>query len=190
MLLFHIQCAHFCSEWSILGCGTGAFWDMWIRSIVITDNCPVSLKEPWNTWVKLACIKLQQTQQRANHTHNSNCAWIQSIHCSTLSKPSSRMHEKLSGLLGSLNFHKKNYFSIYSYWNITSLETIFISPNGNLLPPAYQRVSGFCKSQDLIQTIYINSSPPPPPQCPIYVSMNWINIDGTKPLSGPMLTYH
>ena len=27
------KCAHFCSEWSILGYGTGAFWDLWIRSI-------------------------------------------------------------------------------------------------------------------------------------------------------------
>ena len=28
------RCAHFCSEWSIVGYGTGAFWDLWIRSIV------------------------------------------------------------------------------------------------------------------------------------------------------------
>ena len=25
--------AHFCSEWSIVGYGTGAFWDLWIRSV-------------------------------------------------------------------------------------------------------------------------------------------------------------
>ena len=27
------KCAHFCSEWSIVGYGTGAFWDLWIWSI-------------------------------------------------------------------------------------------------------------------------------------------------------------
>ena len=26
------KCAHFCSEWSIVGDGTDAFWDLWIRS--------------------------------------------------------------------------------------------------------------------------------------------------------------
>ena len=43
MRLFHIQqCSihnrnvvHFCSEWGIVGYGTGAFWDLWIRSIII-----------------------------------------------------------------------------------------------------------------------------------------------------------
>ena len=35
-ILLHSEqkCAHFCSEWSIVGYGTGAFWDLWIRSIV------------------------------------------------------------------------------------------------------------------------------------------------------------
>ena len=27
------KCVHFCSEWSIVGYGTGRFWDLWIRSI-------------------------------------------------------------------------------------------------------------------------------------------------------------
>ena len=27
------KCAHFCSEWSIVGCGTSAFWDLCIGSI-------------------------------------------------------------------------------------------------------------------------------------------------------------
>ena len=27
------KCVHFCSEWSIVGYGTGAFWNLWIRSI-------------------------------------------------------------------------------------------------------------------------------------------------------------
>ena len=33
MLHSEQKCAHFCSEWSIVGYGTGAFWDLWIRSI-------------------------------------------------------------------------------------------------------------------------------------------------------------
>ena len=28
------KCAHFCSEWCIVGYGTGASWDLWIRSIL------------------------------------------------------------------------------------------------------------------------------------------------------------
>ena len=41
------KCAHFCSEWSIVGYGTDAFWDLWIWSIEIIkvlqvndDRCP------------------------------------------------------------------------------------------------------------------------------------------------------
>ena len=29
------KCSHFCSEWCIVGYGTGALWDLWIRSIGI-----------------------------------------------------------------------------------------------------------------------------------------------------------
>ena len=33
MLHSEQKCEHFCSEWSIVGYETGAFWDLWIRSI-------------------------------------------------------------------------------------------------------------------------------------------------------------
>ena len=33
MLLSEQKCAHVCSEQSIMGYGTGVFWDLWIRSI-------------------------------------------------------------------------------------------------------------------------------------------------------------
>ena len=33
MLHSEQKCTHFCSEWSIVGYGTGAFWDLWIKSI-------------------------------------------------------------------------------------------------------------------------------------------------------------
>ena len=29
MLHSEQKCAHFCSEWNIVGCGTGAVWDLW-----------------------------------------------------------------------------------------------------------------------------------------------------------------
>ena len=34
-IMFHSEqkCAHFCSEWSIVGYGTGALWDLWDWSI-------------------------------------------------------------------------------------------------------------------------------------------------------------
>ena len=35
MLQSEQKCAHFCSEWSILGYGRGAFWDLWIRPILL-----------------------------------------------------------------------------------------------------------------------------------------------------------
>ena len=33
MLLSEQKCAHFCSEWSIMGYGTGALWNLWQWSI-------------------------------------------------------------------------------------------------------------------------------------------------------------
>ena len=39
MLLLEQKCAHFCSEWSIVGYGTGAFWDCWSRSILSPPSC-------------------------------------------------------------------------------------------------------------------------------------------------------
>ena len=32
------KCAHFCSEWCIMGYGTGALWELWIISIVTTHQ--------------------------------------------------------------------------------------------------------------------------------------------------------
>ena len=32
--IHHSECAHFCSEWCIVGYGTGALLDLWIRSIL------------------------------------------------------------------------------------------------------------------------------------------------------------
>ena len=41
------KCAHFCSEWSIVRYGTGAFWDLWIRSIYISKCCNISQTLVW-----------------------------------------------------------------------------------------------------------------------------------------------
>ena len=32
------KCAHLCSEWSIVGYATGAFWELWIRLICIINR--------------------------------------------------------------------------------------------------------------------------------------------------------
>ena len=44
MLHSEQKCAHFCSEWSLVGYGTSAIWDLWIRSIA---GCQ-SQSEKWN----------------------------------------------------------------------------------------------------------------------------------------------
>ena len=36
MLHSEQKCAHICFEWSLVGYGAGAFWDLWIRSIVFS----------------------------------------------------------------------------------------------------------------------------------------------------------
>ena len=51
MLHSEQKCTHFCSEWSIVGYGTGAFWDLWIKSIwrlycIATAEIEVS----WDRW--------------------------------------------------------------------------------------------------------------------------------------------
>ena len=38
MLHSEQKCAHFCSEWSIVGYGTGAFWVLWIRPIILMET--------------------------------------------------------------------------------------------------------------------------------------------------------
>ena len=47
MLHSEQKCAHFCSEWSILGYGTGTFWDLWNWSIAL-DQTTDFLELWWN----------------------------------------------------------------------------------------------------------------------------------------------
>ena len=42
------KCAHFCSEWSIVGYVTGAFWDLWNCSIVTVWIQPYAHKSSAN----------------------------------------------------------------------------------------------------------------------------------------------
>ena len=42
-----VICAHFCSEWSIVGYGTSAFWDLWIKSII---RCTFKIRECLNNF--------------------------------------------------------------------------------------------------------------------------------------------
>ena len=51
MLHSEQKCAHFCSEWNILGYGTGAFWDLWnwfIGSLVNEDLATTGSVISWN----------------------------------------------------------------------------------------------------------------------------------------------
>ena len=52
MLHSEQSCAHFCSEWSILGYETGAFWDLWNWSIeghsMVFTLCSLRSFARWN----------------------------------------------------------------------------------------------------------------------------------------------
>ena len=58
MLHSEQKCTHFCSEWSVAGYGTGAFWDLWTRSIVpmscwfISRVLRKSVRLLWWIWIK------------------------------------------------------------------------------------------------------------------------------------------
>ena len=53
------KCTHFCFEWSIVGYGTGAFWDFWIWSIhvlnfvemIYNTNETVSVRGKLSWWL-------------------------------------------------------------------------------------------------------------------------------------------
>ena len=57
------KCAHFCSESSILGYGTGAFWDLWIRSIHFLQNTQINIIIP------AAELTLNSLRLRQNGCH-------------------------------------------------------------------------------------------------------------------------
>ena len=51
------KCAHFCSEWCIVGYGTGALWELWTRPIdllVLKLNCIVGYGTGalWELWIR------------------------------------------------------------------------------------------------------------------------------------------
>ena len=54
MLYSEQKCAHFCSEWSIVGYGTGAFWDLWNCSIGTCRVSLVAMLEPLNWYPFIA----------------------------------------------------------------------------------------------------------------------------------------
>ena len=75
------KCVHFCSEWSIVGYGTGALWDLgisWIAPIIhccFTGNRTFAclpcyqIRDPeGNRWI--GRFQNTTTQQRANGIHN------------------------------------------------------------------------------------------------------------------------
>ena len=61
------KCAHFCSEWSIVGVGTGTFWDLLIRSIA-RMWMPENLTDEKSTLVQV----MDLCRQAASH-YKSQC---------------------------------------------------------------------------------------------------------------------
>ena len=62
MLHSEQKCAYFCSDWSIVRYGTGAFWDLWIRLIVHTVHGFVRFSQllgPWDILMKFSRCNFQ-----------------------------------------------------------------------------------------------------------------------------------
>ena len=77
------KCAHFCSEWCIVGYGTGALWDLWdwsigghvsypIDSPIASRLGPCSSLWPCDMWSSVSCRHLSHPYtwpQTTTHTH-------------------------------------------------------------------------------------------------------------------------
>ena len=55
------KCAHFCSEWWIVGFGTGALWDLWdwfiIQVLAMIDCYTFTFLLPWPVESAVWCVK-------------------------------------------------------------------------------------------------------------------------------------
>ena len=58
MLHSEQKCAHFCSEWSIVGYGADAFWDLWNWSIasVVATLCDSAVSQFLASWSLIFCL--------------------------------------------------------------------------------------------------------------------------------------
>ena len=66
MLHSEQKCAHFCSEWSIVRYGTGAFWDFWISFIIARATMKKSSrKADWLTDTRSVVLHAVSTNQLA-----------------------------------------------------------------------------------------------------------------------------
>ena len=87
MLHSEQKCAHFCSEWSIVGYGRGAFWDLWIRSSALVPmkqtlneqvihfnglyaNMTVLLNKSHESTNNCDIILAMQIKTKQNHVHS------------------------------------------------------------------------------------------------------------------------
>ena len=56
MLHSEQKCAHFCSEWRILGYGTGAFWDLWNWFIIWVTVLFLYWSMAGQSWAPPICV--------------------------------------------------------------------------------------------------------------------------------------
>ena len=102
MLHSEQKCAHFCSQWNLVGYGTGVFWDLWNWSIKMAL---APFKPRWPTWT----------------------VWQVPVHDSKVTcqhRPSSRQVNEQLPLSGSLHSHQLVYWYILGGGCITTLHPI------------------------------------------------------------------
>ena len=99
------ECAHFCSEWYIMGDGTGALWDLWDCSNVSSDDkyfptmksqmlsyTEVTIYSHFKTLIKAGMMRTRVSKiiKRGNHDSNTSstsssswfvCVCLQNLSC-------------------------------------------------------------------------------------------------------------
>ena len=68
------KCAHFCSEWCIVGYETGALWDLQIRSIILQDDH----KHPSNNSLVL-CTEIRSRGKILDAISRKTCSWARRL---------------------------------------------------------------------------------------------------------------
>ena len=74
-----VICAPFCSEWSIVGYGTSAFWDLWIKSIIHNEYKVRECLNNFSIEIYMA-LPLPSLSPKLVHTF-----WAMPTRCPTLS---------------------------------------------------------------------------------------------------------
>ena len=104
------KCAHFCSEWSILGYETGAFWDLWNWSILSHGSM----------------MSVYRVNIVISHLDNTFIP-----HCTSPSKVSYGVSimsilDIISDFIQLLNYAKQYDYHLPKWWNAVSFWCTFI----------------------------------------------------------------